>query len=241
MRQRFHPIQLLNKNVFKFLACFVFANVSQGSNGYPLLIAENNSNHRTPSGKRVVEPEAGIVRDSSEYNREGKDGFIAFELIGFNPLVSTGIMGGMYLGPDEMIDGSWSQGTFEFLGFRMTNRSYEIRYKKFHGNSFYWRGGGMLRTFEYNTNFTEFDKSADTKVKVSSVGVDFAIGNQWQWDTFTMGCDWFGLFVPLTGSYTHSRPDGISDSEYDSEKNEAKKLSMRGHSQLLRFYLGLSF
>lgn len=198
---------------------------------------------RTRSGKKVVDPEEAVVKGSSEYNREGKTAYIALELFGLNPLSSSGLMAGKYFGPDQIIDGSWTTGKFELFGFTMKSSSYAVRYKKFNGNSFYWRVGGMVRTFDYNTNFSLFsdDQSKNGKVSVTSIGFDGAIGNQWQWDNFTIGCDWIGLFVPLVGSYTVSRPEGSTDAWYNNEKNDAEKLSKRGSMEALRFYLGASF
>ena len=100
----------------------------------------------------------------------------------------------------------------------------------------------MYRAYEYNTGFEDLsDNTTNDKVKVSSFGVDFAIGNQWQWETFTQGFDWIGLYSPLAGTYTVSRPPNATDSWYQSERKSAASLSKRGGLQLLRYYLGVSF
>jgi len=226
------------------LLAFMPAAASFGKTDQTSPSKAKSAGQNTKSGKRVVEAGEAVVRDSSEYYREGKKGYVAFELFGSNPFPfgSYGVMGGVYLSPDTIIDGSYTTGKFEFLGFKMKSDGLAIRYKMFNGNSFYWRAGGMYRAYEYDTGFEVLsDNTINGKVKVSSFGVDFGIGNQWQWETFTQGFDWIGFYSPLAGTYTVSRPSNATDSWYESERKSAASLSKRGSLQFLRYYLGISF
>jgi hypothetical protein len=196
---------------------------------------------RTKSGKKVVDVGEAVVLNSSEYHREGKKAYIALELFGLNLLPSSGFIGGAYISPDTIVDASFTTGQFDFLGYKMKSNSVSFRYKKFNGNSFYWRSGIMMRQLDYNTTLSVLTDGPNGKATASSAGVDLAIGNQWQWQTFTIGCDWIGLFAPAFGSSRVSRPAGATDEWYNKQKKDAESLAKRGSPQWFRFYLGVSF
>lgn len=220
-----------------------FSNPSWSQENDSILAANDSRQQRSPSGKSVVEQGETVVRDSSEFSREGKRVFIGYEAFGLNPLASTGFMAGMYLSPDSIVDLSWTNGKFEWLGFEMKSTAIAVRYKSFNGNSFYWRAGGMFRTYEYDASYYDLSsaQTSNGTVKISATGLDLGIGNQWQWDTFSLGCDWIGAFIAVTGSSSVSRAAGATDAWYDKEVSDAKSISKKGNLQLLRFYLGVSF
>lgn len=226
------------------LLALIFSSISFGKTEQTSPAKVKLAQQNTKSGKRVVEAGEAVVRDSSEYHREGKKSFVAFELFGVNPFPfgSYGIMGGVYFGPDTIVDGSYTTGKFELFGFKMKSDSLAVRYKSFHGNSFYWRAGGIYRAYSYNTSSDILSaNSINGSVKVSSIGVDFAIGNHWQWETFTQGIDWIGFSSPLAGTYSVSRPTNATDEWYEKEKKTARSLTKQGDLQLFRYYLGISF
>lgn len=104
--------------------------------------------------------------------------------------------------------------------------------KKFESNSFYYKPEIYARSQEnvnstttgYSSSTGDYLISKDTN-KIEDIGVSFRIGNQWQWDNFTLGCDWIGI----TRSMTTTKKSGNIKSH---DKNTAS---------LLNFYLGASF
>lgn len=64
------------------------------------------------------------------------------------------------------------------------------------------------------------------------VGVGINIGNEWQWDTFTMGCDWFGINTTVVKLNHEERATGTTD---------APNLNKGFTFNLLHFYVGVSF
>ena len=61
-----------------------------------------------------------------------------------------------------------------------------LQYKRFTDNSFY------LAPEIFYLNYTEkFNRSKDDEL--TGMGLGLRLGNQWQWDNFTLGCDWVGI------------------------------------------------
>ena len=105
---------------------------------------------------------------------------------------------------------------------------YSMDVKIFTGNSFYVKPGIYYRkqtdvlSWIYNSSADNW--AANEKAEIEDIGINFRIGNQWQWDNFTLGCDWIGL------SRTVSKL---------SETGNTEDLEVSGAA--LNFYLGLSF
>jgi hypothetical protein len=104
----------------------------------------------------------------------------------------------------------------------------EVAYKNYHSNSFYTQFGLYKRTQTIATHtIHNFYSSAATGAvggDIDDMGINFKIGNQWNWDTFTLGCDWVG--------YNHALSKKTSGTVEDSD--------VSGLS-LLGFYVGASF
>ena len=74
-------------------------------------------------------------------------------------------------------------------------RAVTVGYRRFLGNSF-----NVMPTIYYKRNtgdfFTEGKFSGvvgGSNLIYEDIGTGFRFGNEWQWEHFTMGCDWFGL------------------------------------------------
>ena len=67
--------------------------------------------------------------------------------------------------------------------------SFALQYKHFTGNSFYVAGEVFYLNTLRDTNWIFFEDRS----KYSSLGLGARIGNQWHYENFTIGCDWFGL------------------------------------------------
>jgi hypothetical protein len=116
-------------------------------------------------------------------------------------------------------------------------------YKEFVGNSFYLAGGGLYKTVEFGWEKDELFQIGDSRgsFKGNSIMATFAIGNQWQWDGFTMGCDWVGIAAPLYSKTTSTDRTDLATEDYgkldDEEQRQLKDIQLYG----LRLYVGASF
>lgn len=116
-------------------------------------------------------------------------------------------------------------------------------YKRYVGNSFYYRAGLDVRdiAIRYNGALRYITSTRDIAA-TSDLTAAFVIGNQWQWPRFTLGVDWVGLNIPVTNI---SRHVSFTDVLSNQHKNDVEKLwGFLGDltsAQLFRFYLGASF
>lgn len=75
----------------------------------------------------------------------------------------------------------------------------------------------------------------------NSLAASFTIGNQWQWENLSIGCDWIGLAVPLSYEVTRENVKVASAYSADDMKYDQQTYLNRGKLQLLRLYVGYSF
>ena len=203
-------------------------------------------NDRTYNGKKIVGDDDSdtVVRDSSEANRQDKNWLLDLELIGFTPLASSGLGAGWYINPDMILDAAYTRGKESVFDISVVADTAAVRFKKFEGNSFYWRLGILYRTISFDASILAATLGASNvtvKGSAYSLGPELAIGNQWQWSNFTMGCDWIGYFTPVVSNSTVDSNTNAKASDYDDAKSSMKKLANTGNWELLRFYLGVSF
>ncbi len=184
--------------------------------------------------------------------RVGKQWMLVGELGFALPYAPTaGFSAGYFIDPDTIIDGNIVSGSEKSSEFALTvmesHASYAgARLKKFWGNSFYTNSGIGLRSMSRKITFpagryTGIDKESTYEASNTSLVVDFAIGNNWQMNTFTIGVDWIGLFVPLA---TLTKDEKYSDPNLESQNNSDiasfKKDSKSTNGQALRLYMGVS-
>ena len=168
------------------------------------------------------------IVDESAMNRDGKRFTVNAHLLGSSfRTASRGISLGYYLAPNKVLQLRYEalDGEYDLDGSRdeYEGEYISFEFKKFTGNSFYLSLGFYYKdqTFEDFDN-DDFDVPTDYK----TLGAIIRIGNQWQWDDFTLGCDWIGLGKDLA----------ILDIDGNSE-DEAEDFLGLG----LNFYLGVSF
>lgn len=181
---------------------------------------------------------------TSSRNREGKRVMLTAQPVGFGPSVITtqGLTAGFFLNPDSIIQ-------LDFVGNNDIEyndetdwkvRALSVSLKQFIGNSFYVKPGiehRWVREDYSNPGSNEF-----WGYKGNMTGVSFSIGNQWQINNFTLGCDWFGFTQSFlherTESYTRGSNLGSSQAELEEEADD----SLKGMTfKLAHFYLGISF
>lgn len=199
----------------------------------------------------VDPPESGVVyRDSSAHNRQDKNYQINYQVLGIGPLptFSSGFQIGKFLDHDSLIFiemmGGGHTTKWTLSNYDLKANTIGVHYKKFSGNSFYWRAGLDRRVVNLDVDSDRLfsDENSTWGFDGESFALNGQIGNQWQWQNFTMGCDWVGYSLPISsrvsGEYINS-----TTPEYDEEdlKDEKERLTKMSSVNLLRFYLGASF
>ncbi|MFN7727967.1 MAG: hypothetical protein ACK5P7_02295 [Bdellovibrio sp.] len=201
----------------------------------------------------VVPKQETVVEDSSAHHRVDKRYSADAILTGIGPSITgtAGVQLGYYLDHDSLVIleltrgnlRSDSQLTSSTVGskYEITSGSIGGHYKNFVGNSFYYRAGGDFRTLDYKYTFTSGVVDTAT-FKGTSLVANIQIGNQWQWENFTLGCDWVGFVLPI---YSQIKDDVVNSSTPSLERkrldDDAQTLVKSNHITLLRFYLGASF
>lgn len=166
---------------------------------------------------------------TSEQNREG----LKYQFVGSLSGVQHSFT------PNPSVEASYfiNKNTQISLRHNKYNESYEseqfsnegqviqLGYKNFNSNSFYYRPSVFFREMK-------IEDTEDTSYVFRDLGVGYAIGNQWQWKNFTLGCDWVGANIRLSTLY------------YEDTKSSEVLIRLKGYGltlDLLNFYLGLSF
>lgn len=185
---------------------------------------------------------------ASELNRQNKTVEIGAELAGFLLNYTSGIYGGFYLTPNQVLTLRYNQGMTFSDGDSMSAMSANL--KSFWGNSFYTVVGIGSRSYEYNhSEKSIFDTTEDEgdietyKISASSIGLEAGIGNQWTFGAFTLGTDWVGVWVPLSTSGTELETEEYYDSRNLSYENISNDVDYIKAVQpmFVRLYLGISF
>ncbi|MBX2995101.1 MAG: hypothetical protein KF681_09770 [Bdellovibrionaceae bacterium] len=189
----------------------------------------------------------------SEQNRADKKFQVTAQIVGLGPSIisSSGLQGSMFLDPNSQIMIEATSGSGRPLLNGLFGSDYEYRassfgvhYKRFVANSFYWRGGVDYRTSSVDYKYTSWVGNPDSTYKFSgnSVALNFQIGNQWQFDGFTLGCDWVGYSMPIASNVTSEEVNSTDEAYYRRRmKDDQDDFLKNGHFNLVRFYLGASF
>lgn len=185
-----------------------------------------------------------VIEDSSAHNRIGQDYVLTYET-GFAvaPAPGAGLTFGKYLNRNSLVQANISSGAFPFFFFTMFTSTATVNFKKFVGNSFYYRAGAGVRDIkvqDWDINRSTF-KGQEIGRSQSLVG-DLAIGNQWQWKYFTLGVDWIGIMPSLATLQSKTDTSGIRN-EADRQKamEDWDQIAKLTTTQLLRFNIGASF
>lgn len=197
---------------------------------------------------------------SSEALRQNQNYMLTVQLGGMGPsyVSSTGIEFAFYHNPNilwglEVTGGknSVSGNSNGLYGDTNLNAAINTQAKSlgvfgkfFLGNTFYIRGGLDFRSATYSFVYNDTANSTQTSYGFngnSSVAT-VLIGNQWQWENFTLGCDWVGLGLPLTSSLSNEYYTSNDPTQNYSDFSNREQIFVKGGTlNLLRFYLGASF
>ncbi len=190
--------------------------------------------------------------------RVGKHFLLSGQLVGVGPGLASGfgLTAGYFLNRNQLLQAEVISGSLENHGLdhaRTRSQSVGAHFKHFLGNSFYYRTGldylkvesdravySRVTVYPYNgSSIVESESSG--QFTGSMFGATLAIGNQWQWENFTMGCDWIGLTAPLSTQIA-SESFTANDFRAKDDLTSDEKLFLKDNKlHLLRFYLGASF
>lgn len=117
----------------------------------------------------------------------------------------------------------------------------------FSGNTFYLTAGVGERKLEYESlSFLDRPGSAKSgrlrDVSYSDNGFELGIGNRWQWDYFTLGVQWLGVYTKFSDSDAELNFQGDADTLAEDRIRELNKRDdLTNPSLTSNIYLGVSF
>lgn len=198
-----------------------------------------------------------IYADSSEANRIDKKFDVHYTILGFSPnfAPAQGLGVGYFFDRNKQLlvevqKGKGLSTRYRYESYNGISKEWSTdaqitrigaHFKHFAGNSFYYRVGADYSTvdYKYDLGGSFFNDTSSSRFKGTAIIGSFIIGNQWQWENFTLGCDWIGLATPLTSTLSGEAPsNAIDKSDFE---NDQKVYVTDSSGVLLRFYLGASF
>jgi hypothetical protein len=205
----------------------------------------------------IIENKEAIYKDSSEYGRMNKKFSIQYQGGITADVGASGIVAAYFLDRNLLVQaefmGSNGEGKRSTWGTSADRHeeleninSFGLHLKKFLGNSFYVNSGldWIRRDYRYSYKSSLAPTyNASRSFETQGLNAAFVIGNQWQWDNFTIGCDWLGISAPLAFQKVTSESVNSSDYDYDMARMREKQdeLKTRVQFSALRLSLGWSF
>ena len=201
-----------------------------------------------------------ILEDSSEANRIGKQFSLQLTVAGIGPSAAPAqaISGAYFLERNKQLlfeiqqsGVLYSRYRYEYVNGVSTEYKPEVKmrrigahYKQFVSNSFYFRTGFDYNHVDYKYDLisSSFNSGTIGSFSSDSLIANFTIGNQWQWEQFTLGCDWIGIASPLYTKTSDLTYKGSQDSSIKDDIEADQKYYITDNSAiLLRLYLGFTF
>lgn len=176
-------------------------------------------------------------------HRVGKTVFIALEPLGRLSTPGYGFRAGYYLFPDSLVGINYALGNVNLNGAIYDSTLIEVTYKRFLTNSFYMDAGFASEQIDVKYNVVSAAlpvASVESNAEFQRWGVVLHMGNQWQWNHFTLGCDWLGHQLSLSRKESFN-PAGAGDPGDEARQKRDVKKAARSTLQVLRFFLGFSF
>jgi hypothetical protein len=180
----------------------------------------------------------------SRANRAGKAAYVAYDVIGLTLMPVSGLRAGYFIDPDFVAELGYASGGASIGDFKADKSIVELKAKKFFGNSFYVDAGLGYEMWNVSYPVSISDTSFETrklKGTVQNTGLEFHVGNQWQWDGFTLGCDWAGYFLSLASSTSFKSDTSVSAQKKEEEEKDVKKTFAGSSAHVTRLYLGWAF
>lgn len=207
----------------------------------------------------VIRKEPAVIyQNTSSYYRINKKLNINAQLFGGGPVKTSGpgLSVGYFIDRNSLVlleltngqtsyflSNSWADN-YEF-NEKIKSTSLGVHFKKFTGNSFYWKIGldYSRLTAENSYKKWSFTGTNYSTLEGNLLTASLSLGNQWQWENFTLGCDWIGIASPITQSISKRDLSGSDIESLDERRLDdlEKDLFKNSNVIALRFYVGASF
>jgi hypothetical protein len=144
----------------------------------------------------------------------------------------TNASAGYFLKSDQILGLEFAQGNLgNYQSIDIYNNEYKslsFYYKEFLGNSFYFRTDILYKKY-YTDNWSAnpHRDHNEPNGRFNTLGAELKIGNQWQWDHLSLGCDWVGLHKAFLVSANSTSKTFFRDEGFAID--------------ILNFYFGISF
>jgi hypothetical protein len=157
------------------------------------------------------------------------------------------------LNPRYTLELGYLQSDFHFFSLEYHTHLASSRLKMFLGNTFYVLAGlgyasiNAANSYYVSSSSAGSSRVTDVSYETNLLIGEVALGNQWQWSNFTLGCDWVGFLTPLAKLSENTRKhetQGNGGFVSSDEKDDADHFgSISSHTMIetVRLYLGWSF
>lgn len=141
---------------------------------------------------------------------------------------------------DKTVDGD--QLYYVGVSTKLEGKAIFVGYKHFFSNSFFVRGGLWHEKVkgEFTVSKDVLATSEDVTQSIgwySALNMQLGIGNQWQWESFTLGCEWIGSMTRLG----HSHEFELNQASATKSGQEFMELKEKNQATLLNVFLGFAF
>lgn len=188
-----------------------------------------------------------ILKDSSEFNRMNKKFSLVLDS-------STGYFLGSALAGSYLINrNDWilleirgekailGQIFSSILGYTEDSRndSFGINYKHFFSNSFFVRSGLSYHNLSNSRKYVGSVITSSDNFSFTGNRTNFliGIGNDWQWDHFTLGFDWLRTNIPVACYISDESYNSNSKSQMESNEDIFFRMNLFSTS----FHIGATF
>lgn len=200
--------------------------------GAPLVVAQKPK-------KKPKKPKATTTKNPREHSyvwgAGGRAGFLD------SPVPSLGVQGYRWVTGLDQMGVLLAQGNVDLRSFLPDKKDIEITKARFSSSVFLLHGRRFFgETFSgaYGLGQRRINVDLAANSKVSNGGIDAgvtvnswvlhgAVGNVWRWKSgYFLGCDWFGLMVPLSSqSSVRSEAYGAASAELDEVNQRANDVA----------------
>jgi len=193
-----------------------------------------------------AEPETRVTRireNSSEHHRLDKRFQVTGEVgLPTFPLPTAGPSAAVFLDRNSLLDIDYTRANNSWLGYKVEIVMGGVHYQRFLTNSFYLKAGVDYRMMRFYDSWDWLFGGSSTGefARHDSIGPSFAVGNQWQFEHFVIGCDWGGVYVPAVILKDEFNSANVAYSDSD-DADRGWKSAKRAAIMAVRLHVGVSW
>lgn len=184
------------------------------------------------------------MEGTSHQDSEHRNGSLILEPVGYAPLLGQGVAGGPFFSSKDLIELSFQRGHLEFDEVTANSRFWQVHWRHWFSPSFNATGGIAQLTLQAEGNLASLIGSQDTPVNISaqSRGFTAALGNRWNFGSFTLGCDWLGIYIPAQiNDFNLTVNSSANPDDADFVDKEMRRLAESPVLTYLRLAIGVVF